>query len=129
MPGNHGTTLKLNSVSRQYNNKIVKCEVNNVIGKSEETETLDVHCNFFYIIFLRNDIFFALDDPKFIIQPSDVSGERGQDINLTCLVDGNPPPSYTWFRNGDMRHVSLKFLLFNFSSLIYFQHFFGSDKY
>ena len=44
VPGNHGTTLKLDSVSRQSNNKIVKCEVWNDIGKSEETETLDIHC-------------------------------------------------------------------------------------
>ena len=44
VPGNHGTTLKLDSVSRESNNKIVKCEVWNDIGKSEETETLDIHC-------------------------------------------------------------------------------------
>ena len=46
------------------------------------------------------------DDPKFIVKPHDVSGERGQDINMTCLVDGNPPPSYTWFKNGNMNYVS-----------------------
>ena len=34
----------MESVSRESNNKIVKCEVYNVIGKSEETETLDIHC-------------------------------------------------------------------------------------
>ena len=44
VPGNHGTSLKLKKVGRESNNKIVKCEVNNVIGKSEETETLDIHC-------------------------------------------------------------------------------------
>ena len=44
VPGNHGTTLTLNRVTRQSNSKIVKCEVWNDIGKSEETETLDIHC-------------------------------------------------------------------------------------
>ena len=39
------------------------------------------------------------------MKPHDVSGERGQDINMTCLVDGNPPPSYTWFKNGNMNYV------------------------
>ena len=52
VPGNHGTTLKLKKVSREYNNKIVKCEVNNVIGKSEETETLDIHCKYSKMVFL-----------------------------------------------------------------------------
>ena len=46
MPGNHGTSLKLKKVGRESNNKIVKCEVNNVIGKNEQTETLDIHCKF-----------------------------------------------------------------------------------
>ena len=52
------------------------------------------------------------DDPKFIVKPHDVSGERGQDINMTCLVDGNPPPSYTWFKNGNMNYVSSNFYIF-----------------
>ena len=52
------------------------------------------------------------DDPKFIVKPHDVSGERGQDINMTCLVDGNPPPSYTWFKNGNMNYVSCIFCLY-----------------
>ena len=55
------------------------------------------------------------DDPKFIVKPHDVSGERGQDINMTCLVDGNPPPSYTWFKNGNMNYVSSNFYI----SMIY----------
>ena len=46
VPGNHGTSLKLKKVGRESNNKIVKCEVNNVIGKSEETETLHIHCKY-----------------------------------------------------------------------------------
>ena len=42
--GNHGTELRVASIGRDYNGKIVKCEVKNVIGKSEETETLDINC-------------------------------------------------------------------------------------
>ncbi len=44
VPGNHGTEYRIKSISRRIHNKIVKCEVNNVIGKSEETETLDIQC-------------------------------------------------------------------------------------
>ena len=44
MVGNPTTTLTIPRATREQNAKIVKCEVNNIIGKSEETETLDVHC-------------------------------------------------------------------------------------
>ena len=47
MVGNPTTTLELSSASRRYNGRIVKCEVNNIIGKSEETETLNVHCKYY----------------------------------------------------------------------------------
>ena len=70
VPGNHGTTLKLKKVTREYNNKIVKCEVNNVIGKSEETETLDIHCKYSvpnkckhvptYLFFGKNSTLYAV---------------------------------------------------------------------
>ena len=44
VPENHGTNLVMRSIRRAKNQKIVKCEVNNDIGKSEETETLEVNC-------------------------------------------------------------------------------------
>lgn len=46
MPENHGTVLHFKSISRSKNNKIIKCEVNNDVGKSEETETLDINCEY-----------------------------------------------------------------------------------
>ena len=49
---------------------------------------------------------FFPDAPKFLMEPSDVSGESGQNAVLTCKVDGNPAPAYTWFRNGDLQTVS-----------------------
>ena len=61
------------------------------------------------------------DDPKFIVKPHDVSGERGQDINMTCLVDGNPPPSYTWFKNGNMNYVSSNVYIFCLYKLTFMQ--------
>ena len=45
--------------------------------------------------------------PRFLHKPEDVSGEKGSDAILTCLVEGNPDPSYTWFRNGDFQTVCL----------------------
>lgn len=46
VPGNHGTEFRIPKLSRNQNQKIVKCEVNNEIGKSEETETLDINCEY-----------------------------------------------------------------------------------
>ena len=40
------------------------------------------------------------------MKPEDVSGEAGEEIILVCQADGNPPPTYRWFRNHDMNTVS-----------------------
>ena len=42
----------------------------------------------------------------FTTRPTDVSGDPGQEVTLSCAVDGNPAPGYTWFRNGDLNTVS-----------------------
>lgn len=36
----------IHNVSRKYHDAIVKCEVHNAVGKSEESETLDISCKF-----------------------------------------------------------------------------------
>ncbi len=45
------------------------------------------------------------DPPVFLESPSDVSGERGGSVTLSCSVDSNPRPEYTWFKNGDFKTV------------------------
>ena len=47
MAGNHGTELRLEDVSRDLHGKIVTCEVNNEIGKSEITKTLEITCMYY----------------------------------------------------------------------------------
>lgn len=39
----------IHNVTRQYHEASVKCEVLNAVGKSEESETLDISCRFFYL--------------------------------------------------------------------------------
>jgi len=87
--GTDGSKLTLPSVNRNMNGKVVRCEVTNARGKSDATSTLSVH--------------YA---PKFHKKPRDFSGERGEEAKLHCEVNGNPPPVYTWFKNGDMKTVS-----------------------
>lgn len=51
--GTHGSTLSLpvfpslqviRNVTRKFHDAIVKCEVQNSVGKSEDSETLDISC-------------------------------------------------------------------------------------
>lgn len=37
-------------------------------------------------------------------QPESVSGDLGESVTLSCLVDSNPAPKYTWTK-GDSRQV------------------------
>lgn len=45
--GDHTTELILHNVTRRHHDAIVKCEVHNAVGKSEESETLDISCKYF----------------------------------------------------------------------------------
>lgn len=38
--------MVIHNVTRDYHDAIVKCEVYNEVGKSEETKTLDVTCEY-----------------------------------------------------------------------------------
>lgn len=42
--GDYTTELVLFNVTRKQHDAIVKCEVQNAVGKSEESQTLDISC-------------------------------------------------------------------------------------
>jgi len=42
--GDYSTQLTIATASRDLNGAVVKCEVSNAVGKSEDTQTLDVSC-------------------------------------------------------------------------------------
>lgn len=44
--GEYTTELLLPNVTRAMHDAIVKCEVHNAVGKSEESETLDISCKY-----------------------------------------------------------------------------------
>ena len=44
IPGEHTSEYRIKDIDHTYNDKILKCEVSNRIGKTEDTETLNVHC-------------------------------------------------------------------------------------
>ena len=55
IPGEHTSEYRIKDIDHSYNDKILKCEVSNRIGKTEDTETLNVHCKSTAI--LHNSLF------------------------------------------------------------------------
>ena len=45
------------------------------------------------------------DGPDFSLTPQDTIGSPGDRINLVCEVDSNPPPSYIWVKDNDIKEV------------------------
>jgi hypothetical protein len=50
--GEYTTELLLPNVTRAMHDAVVKCEVYNAVGKSEESETLDISCEYTIFIFI-----------------------------------------------------------------------------
>jgi len=75
------TELVLDHVDRRLHNHLVKCEVTNPIGRSEQTAVLNIA--------------YA---PMFVTRPTNAAGMPGDKVSLTCEVDANPRPSYNWYK-------------------------------
>ncbi|XP_066905947.1 irregular chiasm C-roughest protein [Halyomorpha halys] len=82
------TELHLVNVTRAQHDSIIKCEVHNAVGKSEESETLDISYG-----------------PRFRKRPHSVQADQGAMITLTCDLDGNPQPDIVWFHEPTDRVV------------------------
>lgn len=79
MGGDYTTELVIHNVTRKYHDAIVKCEVHNPVGKSEESETLDISYG-----------------PRFRTRPRSIQADLGATVTLSCDVDGNPPAEIVW---------------------------------
>lgn len=93
--GDYNTEMILPNISRKYHDAIVKCEVQNAVGKSEASQMLDISYG-----------------PAFRSQPKSVEADVGSVATLSCDVDGNPAPAIEWIFNpsGKVRapnHVNL----------------------
>ncbi|XP_063835341.1 irregular chiasm C-roughest protein [Ostrinia nubilalis] len=76
------TEIKIYNITRKYSDAIVKCQVFNDVGKTEESETLEIT--------------YA---PSFRNRPRDVEAEIGTPITLSCDVDGHPTPEINWLHH------------------------------
>ena len=45
------------------------------------------------------------DSPVFVVSPADVTGNKGDKINLHCQVDSNPPAVVSWTKDGRKSEV------------------------
>ncbi|XP_065364987.1 irregular chiasm C-roughest protein [Calliphora vicina] len=87
--GDYTTKMVIHNVSRQYHDAIVKCEVVNAVGKSEESETLDISYG-----------------PVFRQRPVSVEADLGTSVTMRCDVDGNPTPDIEWINENSDRVVA-----------------------
>ncbi|XP_018796592.1 PREDICTED: irregular chiasm C-roughest protein [Bactrocera latifrons] len=95
--GDYTTKMIIHNVTRHHHEALVKCEVVNAVGKSEETETLDIS--------------YA---PIFKHRPISVEADLDTNANLLCDVDGNPTPEIEWINEntdkvvGNTANLNLK---------------------
>ncbi|RWS04821.1 irregular chiasm C-roughest protein-like protein, partial [Dinothrombium tinctorium] len=82
--GDNFKTFEIQKVTRKDNNAKIACEVKNSVGTTKVSHTLNVR--------------FA---PMFKSSPVTVfAADLGQEVKLTCDVDGNPKPKIIWLFDG-----------------------------
>nr|AAN31396.1 cell adhesion molecule RST [Drosophila virilis]AAN31397.1 cell adhesion molecule RST [Drosophila virilis] len=86
--GGQKTEMVIRNVTRKFHDAIVKCEVQNSVGKSEDSETLDIS--------------YA---PSFKQRPQSMEADFGSIVSLNCEVDSNPPPEIVWIQHPSDRVV------------------------
>jgi len=74
-------TIKIENIPRDLDGAVIACEAENVIGRSKASKLLSVK--------------FA---PKIVSQPTSKVAKLGETVELTCLAEGNPKPSYVWVK-------------------------------
>ncbi|KAF7996877.1 hypothetical protein HCN44_002523 [Aphidius gifuensis] len=87
--GDYTTEMIIHNATRELHDAIVKCEVHNEVGKSQETETLDITYG-----------------PQFRHSPVSVETHYGSTEVLQCDVDGNPTPEIIWIHEESDRIVA-----------------------
>lgn len=91
------------NVTRRYQNSVVKCQAQNVVGAGVDAQTLDVICTYSNLAthskhsrIINEWIILNLDPPSFKYRPENVEAEMNENITLSCIVDANPPPDIIW---------------------------------
>ncbi|XP_049535052.1 irregular chiasm C-roughest protein-like isoform X2 [Anopheles darlingi] len=86
---NHASELIISNVSRKYHDTIIRCVVQNAVGKSEESVSLDICYG-----------------PTFRELPKSIEADIDTKVTLQCDVDGNPTPDITWLHESTKQIVA-----------------------
>ncbi|KYN21595.1 Irregular chiasm C-roughest protein [Trachymyrmex cornetzi] len=87
--GDYTTEMIIHNATRELHDATVKCEVSNEVGKSEESQTMDIRYG-----------------PQFRHPPLSVETHYGATEILQCDVDGNPMPEIEWYHEDSDRMVA-----------------------
>nr|XP_029729836.1 irregular chiasm C-roughest protein-like [Aedes albopictus] len=87
--GDYTTEMIIHNVSKKFHDAVVKCEVHNAVGKSEESEILDISYG-----------------PTFRSRPKSVEADADRPVTLSCDVDGNPSPEIIWIHEESNRVIT-----------------------
>ncbi|XP_062540345.1 irregular chiasm C-roughest protein-like [Armigeres subalbatus] len=87
--GNFSTELVISNISKKFHDATVECEARNIVGKSEESETLDVHYR-----------------PTFRTLPKSVEADLNMVVTLSCDIDSNPVADIVWVHDESGRVMS-----------------------
>lgn len=83
-------TLTIENVSKELDQAVIKCEVENSVGKSETSRDLNIE--------------FV---PKILTHPTSEIAKYGDEVTFTCLAEGNPEPSYIWMKGESQKLVGV----------------------
>ncbi|XP_061381136.1 irregular chiasm C-roughest protein-like [Danaus plexippus] len=81
VPTARNNELIITNVSRKHNEATIKCEVQNEVGSSADSKSLDVSYG-----------------PAFKVKPRNAEGDIGSVVTLTCSIEGHPQPKLLWLR-------------------------------
>lgn len=100
----------IRNVTRKFHDAIVKCEVQNSVGKSEDSETLDISCKYKQRspqppLRCYPSLTSFIDAPSFRQRPQSMEADVGSVVSLNCEVDSNPQPEIVWIQHPSDRVV------------------------
>jgi hypothetical protein len=100
VPGDYTTELIIPNITRKYHDAIVKCEVHNPVGKSEESETLDISCKWHYTRYLKCIVSLITK----VRSPL----SSGLSLHVICHIFtdiSNKPAASTYIKDGSSRFL------------------------
>lgn len=80
--GDYTTEMFIHNISRKYHDAIIKCEVQNAVGKSDASQKLEIRYG-----------------PAFKSPLKSIEADEGEIVTLVCDIDGNPTPNVEWIFN------------------------------